>query len=51
MAILRRPPLPLGRPSPEGSLLDMLLLDFLLLGLGAGFFALMAAYVAGCERV
>ncbi len=46
MAILRRPPLPLRRPSLEGSMLDILLF-----GLGVGFFALMAAYAAGCERV
>jgi len=26
-------------------------LDLLLLALGAGFFAVMAAYAAGCERV
>jgi len=27
------------------------MLDILLLGLGVGTFALMAAYAAGCERV
>jgi hypothetical protein len=32
--------------TPEGSVLDILLL-----GLGVGFFALMADYAAGCERV
>jgi hypothetical protein len=32
-------------------MLDILLQDALLLDLGAGFFALMAAYAAGCERV
>lgn len=32
-------------------MLDMLLLDLLLPGLGIGFFALMALYAAACERV
>lgn len=32
-------------------MLDILLTDLLLFSLGVGFFALMAAYAAGCERV
>ena len=32
-------------------MLDILLPDLLLFGLGVGFVALMAAYAAGCERV
>lgn len=49
MAPLRNQPL---RPPPTTALDgDMAMLDILLLGLGVGTFALMAAYVRGCERV
>nr|MCV4209183.1 hypothetical protein [Roseomonas sp. SXEYE001] len=40
--------MPIAGSSPAGGLT---MIDVLLLGLGLGAFALMAAYVAGCERV
>jgi hypothetical protein len=38
---------PIAGPCRQGTTM----LDILLLGLGLGAFALMAAYVAGCDRV
>jgi len=47
MAPLRAPPLRPCRFFPR----ECRVLDLLLLALGVGFFGLMAAYAAGCERV
>jgi hypothetical protein len=47
-------PLPaflLGNSEPIRLLGEQPMLDLILLALGAGLFALMATYAAGCERV
>jgi hypothetical protein len=44
----RRATPPVHHRCPQG---DACMLDIILLGLGVGLFALLAAYAAGCERV